>query len=71
MTCPKCGFVTMSGPRYCQDKDAIGGLKEWLLFRCPNCGFEDKGPTRDSLEAGSSEARRLYEKIKAAALPTK
>jgi predicted nucleic-acid-binding Zn-ribbon protein len=68
MSCPKCGIGTMSGPQYRQDYGALDGIstgmKEYLAYTCSRCGYIEKRPTNDSLDAGSIKAHKLYDELK-------
>ncbi len=41
MTCVKCGYGRMLGPRYTVSEPLAGyGKKEYLAYTCNQCGYE-------------------------------
>lgn len=47
MSCPKCGYSTMVGPRY-SNVDLSGTIShECLIYTCLQCGYRFATPTVD------------------------
>lgn len=63
MSCPKCGYPTMSGPTYFEGKCSEDG-RDYLSYRCPRCGYTEKRSTIEQQKAEELRQKFLKDKLK-------
>lgn len=47
VTCPKCGYATISGPTY---RPPLGLSGELMVWRCNRCGYVEETKCREGAD---------------------